>query len=55
MTLKIIIDDDLVDLKNSPSPCIKTLFGSFEGSGREGFGGGKYKGKWRNLSYFLKV
>jgi len=26
----------------------------WEGRGREGFGGGKYTQKWRNLSHFLK-
>jgi len=24
------------------------------GRGRKGFGGGKYRGKWRNLSHFFE-
>jgi hypothetical protein len=32
----------------------KALFESLEGRGGEGFGVGKYREKWRNVSHFLK-
>jgi len=31
------------------------LFGSLKRRGRKGFGGGKYRGKWRNLPKFKRV
>jgi len=33
---------------------IKALFGNLERRGREVFGGRKFRGKYRNLSQFLK-